>query len=113
MANIVNIGGHGYLVAKASDAAAVVKALAGAVALEYTYIGDHHKVWFPTKYEHVGEVSMQTVPDSRILNADPKDVPIDLDDRAAAATPTTRATQAARRRVNGRQQLLIENGGAA
>lgn len=112
MATIVNIGGHGYLVAKAADAGAIVKALAGAMALDSCYV-NNQKVWFPSKYEHCSEVSMQAVPDTRILNADPKDTPIDLADEGneAAESKGTRAVVRRARRLNGRTQLLLGNGG--
>ena len=78
MPTIVSIGGNHYLVRRSSDAAAIIKALADAVALDRHYTGGRD-LWTPSKYSHHSEVSMRTVAASDIQNREPGDIELNAE----------------------------------
>lgn len=112
MPTILKIGWSHYVVRKASDAAAVVKALADAVSVDSSYVGTK-TFFFPTKSEREREISMFTIPDSQIVESDPNDAPINLDDDPASPTngKVSKPRPARLRWVNGHPQLMLGNGG--
>lgn len=70
MPTILKIGYNHFLVRKESDAAAVVKAMAGAVRLHADYSTEHKDRYWPDT-DHNNEVGILNVPASKILRCEP------------------------------------------
>lgn len=90
---VLKIGYKRFLVKRESDAAAMVAKLAGAFELAHLY-KDGKELYWPD--DSPSEISIVRVPAEQILARPPDEVVVEV--------------QAARRKLNGRQQLLLEGG---
>jgi len=80
---IVTIGYQDYLVRKESDAAAVMRAMAGAVRVQRAH-RNGKTIYWPENDQH--EVGMKTVDRRCLFDADPREVEVDVD--TAVQLPT-------------------------
>lgn len=101
MATILKIGYTHYLVRRASDAAAVVKALADAMEVDCSYVR-HQRYFYPREDHSGGDIGMFTVPDKSVLPSKP-DESIEMDSQVQPVPP-------APLKINGRGPLLLKGG---
>jgi hypothetical protein len=76
MPTILKIGYHEFLIEKASDAAAVVKAMAGAIPVDSRHRRGKY-TYFPAKNPDCREVGMKTIRTDQLYAADPGEVELD------------------------------------
>ena len=111
MPTIIKIGYQEFLVKNASDAAAVVKALAGAVTLRSCYRYGNHYYW-PESGSGRSEIGMLTILPRQLLAHEPADdEALDIGGDQAASQGYAGAHNAngvrPLKKVNGRRQLLL------
>ena len=97
MPTILKIGYSHYLVRKDSDAAAVVKAMAGAVKLKHDFTVEHRDRFWPDPDQNT-EAGIMNVRASQIFTREPGE-------------EMTVHIEPAKKSLRGSRQLLLENGG--
>jgi hypothetical protein len=111
MPTILKIGYQEFVVKRASDAAAVVKALADAVHVGCTYRDGQHYYW-PETGGRMSEIGMHTVQPGQLLAKKPEeDEALDAGGDIAAGPGYAGAHNAnglkPLKRINGKRQLLL------